>query len=353
MREKYYRGNSADRFSYRNKRSQDNRTFLLAGIAVLVCLSILAVSLILYTVIETKPSQTTQSSSADGLFSALTDNSSEAVSSVSAEATSSAPVSSAPVSSESASSEATSSKVVSSKPMSSQAVSSKAPVSSIVSQATSSKAPTTSTQNWTASGTVTQSKAVPMSYFDDAALIGDSRAVGLPLYTDLGAHITSFAVTSCTAKMVLEGTDKVAPIIKKIEAKPNQFKKVYIMLGLNEIGHTHSTIMNRYKTIIDRVRACQPNAIIYIQTVLPITKWVQQHHGYLKKDRIIAFNKELVKLAAEKKVHLLDPTSVFVGKDGYMVNAARASVGNETGEIHFNPTYTKKWLEYLRTHTVQ
>ncbi len=347
MRERYYK------LGQQNKdRKPSGRPAVLVGFAALVCVGILATSVMLYAFVGQGGPDTDGASSADTLLQNSVE--SESVSSVVSEAVSSAVVSSEAVSSAAVSSAAASSQAVSSAAFDN--LSSTARVSSVASIAkppTSSNAQSTAVNSGAFSAVVPESEKVPLSYFDDAALLGDSRAVGLPLYTELGNHITNYAVTSCTAKMVLEGTDKVQPIIKKIEANKGKFKKVYIMLGLNEIGHTHTTIMSRYATIIDRVRAAQPNAVIYIQTVLPITRYVQARHSYLKKDRIIAFNKKLAELAQQKRVYLIDPTSVFVDSEGYMVNAARASAGNETGEIHFNPTYTNKWLDYLRTHTVK
>ncbi len=343
MRERYYKLGQQKRTSNRSR-----RPVALTGFAALVCVGILATSVMLYAFVGQGGPDTDGASSVDTLLQTSSVES-ESVSFAASEVVSSQAVSSTAVSSVAASSQAASSAVLDN-------LSSTARVSSVISTAkpaTASKTQSTAVNSALFSSSVPESEKVPLSYFDDAALLGDSRAVGLPLYTELGNHITNYAVTSCTAKMVLEGTDKVQPIIKKIEANKGKFKKVYIMLGLNEIGHTHTTVMSRYGTIIDRVRAAQPDAVIYIQTVLPITRYVQAHHSYLKKNQIIAFNKKLAELAQQKKVYLIDPTSVFVDSEGYMVNAARASAGNETGEIHFNATYTNKWLDYLRTHTVK
>ena len=345
MRERYYKLGQQKRTSKRSR-----RPIVLTGFAAFVCVCILASSVLLYVFVGQGGPGTGGVSSANTLLQTSSVETELVSSSVSEVTVSSQAVSSQAVSSAAASSQATFSTTVQ-KPISSVArVSSTA---SIAESVTTSKTQSAVTDNAPFSSAVPESEKVPLSYFDDAALLGDSRAVGLPLYTELGNHITNYAVTSCTAKMVLEGTDRVQPIIKKIEANKGKFKKVYIMLGLNEIGHTHTTIMSRYSTIIDRIRASQPNAVIYIQTVLPITRYVQAHHSYLKKDQIVAFNKKLAQLAQQKKVYLIDPTPVFADAEGYMVNAARASAGNETGEIHFNATYTNKWLDYLRTHTVQ
>lgn len=368
MRENYYRSER------KKKQAEKNRLILLGVIAIMVCIGVMAAAIVMYGADE-QEAAAGELSSAGALLSASGAGSSEDTvlsETESSEEESSEAASSAPVSSEEASSEEKSSAPVSSAPAASAPVSS-APVSSVtVSSEAVSYVPVSSASSSSGAGStvyyeqmnnliaefdfskpVTESDAVPLTYFDDAVILGDSRADGLTIYTELKNHVTSYARVSCTAKMVLEGTDSVAPILPKIEKKAGEFKKVYIMLGLNEIGQNYDTIMDRYSTIIDRLKKSQPEAVIYLQTVLPITQYVQNNHDYLRKDKIVSFNNRLQRLAAEKEVYLIDPTPVFMGNNGYMTTDARASAGNETGEIHFNKTYTVKWLDYLRTHTVK
>ncbi len=356
MRDNYYK------FDQKKKKSQKNRTYLLTGIGFLVCVGIMATSAVMYSTVGQESDETGKVSSTDTLLSASSEEASSVAASseeISSVIPSSAPVSSEAVSSKTVSSESASSAAASSKPVSSKPVSSLPVLSATAENDSADKASSaTETPNYRVdqfdfSKPVTASEKVPLSYFNDAALIGDSRAEGLILYTDLKKHITSYAKTSCTSTMVLEGTGKVAAILPKIEAKKGQFKKVYIMIGLNEAHHSVSAVMKKYGTIIDRLKKSQPEAVIYLQTVLPITKFVENNHGYLNMKNIKTFNTNLQKLAVEKKVYLIDPTPMFAASNGYLLPAARASVGNVEGEYHFNREYTNKWLDYLRTHTVQ
>ena len=324
MKERYYR------IERKRRQAKNTRLLLLGGIAAVVCVGVLAAAIVMYSTVGQK--------APDGGLVGKNPSSGEG----------------APVSSQPSSSDAP---VSSEHPASSQPpVSSAVPVSSAASD---SSVNLQLVQNTMVSGfdfskPVAESAAVDLSFFDDAAIIGDSRAVGLVTNTQLKNHASSFAKVSCTALTVLDGTSETAPIIESLEKRSGEFKKVYIMLGINEIGYQdYGVVMTRYGTIIDRVKKCQPDADVYIQTVLPITKNTDQKHNYLRKSKIADFNARMQKLAAEKKAFLVDPTSVFAGSDGFMVEDAVTSKKNLDAEIHFNKTYCQKWLDYLTTHTVK
>lgn len=335
MKENYYR------IERKKRQDKNTRLWLLGGVAAVVCVGVLSAAAVMYGTIGQSHNSSTLVGKVSSTLSDLEVSSGEPASSE-APVSSAPPVSSAAVSS---SNPAASSQAASSVPATS---------SSAVSSATLVDDKNTMASGFDFSLPVGGSAAVDLSFFDDAAVIGDSRAVGLMNYTQLKNHATNYAKVSCVTNTVLNGSDSTAPVIESLEKRPGEFKKVYIMLGLNEIGYENYGVpMERYKTIIDRVRACQPDADIYLQTVLPITKYVEQHHGYLRKAKIADYNARLQAVATEKQVYLIDPSPVFAGEDGFMVEAAAASRNNNDGEIHFNKTYCQKWLEYLTTHTVK
>ena len=98
--------------------------------------------------------------------------------------------------------------------------------------------PATTTATFAGGTTAIGSGQVADSYFDDAAFIGDSRTQGLQLYTGL-PNATFYATqglmvdTFFSKKFVKAGGGKITIP----DAMKNQtFKKVYIMLGVNELG---------------------------------------------------------------------------------------------------------------------
>ena len=54
--------------------------------------------------------------------------------------------------------------------------------------------------------------------------------------------------------------------------KQAQFRKVYILLGGNEVRDVEkSRFIERYSSFLDDVRELQPDALIYVQSILPVT----------------------------------------------------------------------------------
>ena len=330
MKETYYR------LERKRKKKRNTRLILLSGIAVVVCIGVIAAAAVM-------------NSSFGGTVTGSV-SSSVTSSSIPSDVSS---MGSTVTSSQAAASAASSSQAASSRPSSSSGSASKSESSSQVVQDPQN----TVKEGYDYSKPVAESAAVDKSFFNNTAIIGDSRAVGMVQYTGL-SNAKSYAQVSCSAKMVLE-TPKIATadgktvtIMQAIQAEKNKYKRVYIMLGLNEIGYqNYAVLMDKYKQIIDGIRASQENVDIYLQAVLPITKEANQKHSYLRKEKIASFNQQLQKLAKEKKVFYVDPSSVMVGSDGFLLDEAAASKADMG--IHLNKTYCLKWLNYLKTHTVK
>lgn len=197
-----------------------------------------------------------------------------------------------------------------------------------------------------------ESEAVDNSYFSDAAFIGDSRTEGLMLYSGIGQvdkytsiGISIFKLESKKA-VTIDGVDYT--LVEALAQK--QYKKVYICLGVNELGYFNDQgFYDSYCKVIDDIRASQPNAVIYIQNLIPLNEDVIAARGgspYLTNEHLRVYNELIQKVAQEKQVVYLDLYSSFVGEDGQL--PADAS----TDGVHLSGSYYKAWLEYLKTHTV-
>ena len=121
--------------------------------------------------------------------------------------------------------------------------------------------------------------------------------------------------------------------------------KIYILMGPNSIGYNKETFVSKYGLIIDTVKQLHPNAIIYIQSMLPVTT----SNNYKLDNAVIdEYNLALLDLAEEKEVYYLDVNSALKGPDGALPTEASPADG-----MHFNATYYQKWFDYLKTHTVK
>lgn len=196
---------------------------------------------------------------------------------------------------------------------------------------------------------VPESDPVDKSFFADAVLIGDSRTEGLVLNTGL-SNAAAYAfkglmVDTAFTKPVVNLDGQKLTVMEALEQ--TDFSKVYIMLGINETGWAYSQVFARkYGELIDGVRAVNPEAVIYIQGLMPVSKQVSAGHSYLKNDRISEYNSLLRELAEEKQVYYIDTENAVAAGDGSLPEEA-ASDG-----IHLVKAYCEQWLEYLKTHTV-
>lgn len=199
------------------------------------------------------------------------------------------------------------------------------------------------------SSPVPQSAPVDDSYFSDAVFMGDSRTEGFALFSGLDT-MTTYASRGLNVSTVFTDAtiDLNGTMVTAIDALRNtSFSKLYIMFGLNEASWPYSEVfIDEYGDIIDEARAINPNAIIYIQSILPVTKSCSDSSESFNKTKIDSLNAMLQQLAAEKQVYYIDCEKALADSEGYLPEEA------STDGIHFGVPECEAWLEYLKTHTV-
>ena len=197
-----------------------------------------------------------------------------------------------------------------------------------------------------------ESEAVDNSYFEDAAFIGDSRTDGFLIYCGIGTgkNLTSngLSIFKLGTKKALTIDGQQYTLLEALALK--EHGKVYLSLGVNELGYYDDEgFYKAYCDAIDAIRACQPNAVIYIQGLIPLNEDKIAESGgasYLTNEHLLVYNDLMKKAAEEKQVVFLDLNPEFTGADGQL--PADASKDG----VHLRSDYCKAWLEYLKTHTV-
>lgn len=194
---------------------------------------------------------------------------------------------------------------------------------------------------------VPESTPVDKSYFHDAVFLGDSRTEDFILYAGL-ADTNAYAkmglnVRSVFTDPVIELNGETLTVMDAV-AK-TAFTKAYLMFGINELGWVYPEIfIQEYSKVIDRIREINPEAMIYVQPVLPVTK--NHKVGDENNERIAAFNALIRQMVVEKKVYFVNVSEAVVDKEGCLPDDA-ASDG-----VHLKKEYCKKWLQYLQTHVI-
>ena len=201
-----------------------------------------------------------------------------------------------------------------------------------------------------------QTPVVDMSYFSDALFIGDSRTEGLQLYSGIeGATffcykgITIFDVMQNNPKKLIKLNGTSYSIVDALTQESGKFAKVYISLGINELGYyDNQGFHDKFAALIDHIRTTQPNAIIYLQNQVPVnpTLCAKNWPSYVNNDKVAVYNEIFTQLAAEKEVVLLDVATALSTPEGILAQE------NTVDGVHFTKSWYKEWLSYLMCHTV-
>lgn len=189
-------------------------------------------------------------------------------------------------------------------------------------------------------------------YFADAVFIGDSRTVGMFEYGGLEEISTFYASSGLTIYKLLDAEIVKVPGQKKkitIEEalRENTFAKVYLMIGINEMGTgTLETFTERYAEVVARLQELQPDAVIYVQGIMKVSTERSSRGDYITNEGIEARNAELAKLADNEKIFYLDVNPLICDETGGLV-ASYTFDG-----VHLKAKYIQIWKEFLKTHAI-
>ena len=200
---------------------------------------------------------------------------------------------------------------------------------------------------------VPQSEPVEMDYFADALFIGDSRTDGLRIYSGIkGATFYCYKglnIFDMSKRQVVEMNGGKYTVTDALKKGP-QYQKIYISLGVNELGYPGTdSFYKSFKSFLEEVKAAQPNAIIYLQNLVPVNPDIcaqKNQPSYVNNQRVADFNAVFPQLAQECQVALVDVKTALSDENGIL--PADATVDG----VHFTKAWYQKWLEYLMCHTV-
>ncbi len=184
----------------------------------------------------------------------------------------------------------------------------------------------------------------------DALFIGDSRTVGIRDYSGLndpdyfctvGMSIYNYS----SDKVNVSGVGSVS--LDELLSK-KQYGKVYIMLGINEVGYHIPTTASRYSALVEKIKTAQPNALIFIQASLHVSKNFEtssKNYYDINNKRINELNSELAKLADYDRVFYLDANSIFDDNNGALASST-------TGDgVHLYAKYYPLWTDWIVRQT--
>lgn len=187
----------------------------------------------------------------------------------------------------------------------------------------------------------------PDGYFNDALFIGDSRTVGQACYSPI-AGATYFATVGLSTYKLDDAVSEV-PGTEGLNFSTvlsmKQYSKVYIMLGINELGNDFSYTMQNFRNLIARIQSAQPGAIIYLEANLHVSASRHYSDAVVNNTRINGFNAELAALADNQSIFYLDVNPVFDDAQGCLM-AEYTSDGTHPYAKHY-----ADWQAFLMQNT--
>lgn len=210
------------------------------------------------------------------------------------------------------------------------------------------KEPEDVTENTQAAVSSESMTTVDASYFDDALFIGDSRTVGLKEYGTLN-NATFFANTGLS---IYDATsdplevDGLGTLSLHDLLSSQHYGKIYLMLGINELGFNLDQTVNKYSELVGQLKALQPDAVIYLEANLHVTADRSASDSTFNNANIDQFNAQIASLVDHETVFYLDANELFDDETGNL------NPDYTNDDTHPLGKYYASWCDWLCQHAV-
>lgn len=192
---------------------------------------------------------------------------------------------------------------------------------------------------------------VKNDYFDDAVFIGDSRIVGMNDYSGL-TNATFFAKTGLTVYNLLDDEFVKDPksgknVSVSYMMQHNTYGKIYLMVGINELG-TGGTerFQNAYKEVLKKFRKWQPDAVIYVQSIMGVSPKKDKSDPVFNNTNIRDKNYAISKLTDGIHIFYLNIQEIYEDENHNLAQELTFD------DVHLYAQHYDKWVKYLKTHAV-
>jgi|GEM_PF-5408128 len=202
-------------------------------------------------------------------------------------------------------------------------------------------------------GAVPHSAPAADGYFSDALFIGDSGVLGIFQYGYLPqaqycAQTGIGVYTLNTADFEARGGTTL-PFDQALRYNGN-CTKIYIQLGMNDMGDTNAAFAAQYALMIARVRAIFPTQPIYVMALMPVSQEVNDTttgaNRAFTNAAINGYNQALLDLCLQTPgLHYLAVDEPFRDAQGNLQAGIFAGDGK-----HIRQVYYQWWIDYLYSH---
>lgn len=188
----------------------------------------------------------------------------------------------------------------------------------------------------------------PEDPFTNALFIGDSRTVGIAEYSGI-TEADFFAFTGMSVYTALKKESSVGSWKKGTlladALQSQQYDRVYLMLGVNELGYNFQKTVERYGELVQQIRDLQPDAYLILEASLHVTKKRSDTDSTFNNSNIDRMNQAQAAYADGEHIFFIDVNPVFDDETGAL------NQDYTFDNTHPYGKYYSKWADWLRENT--
>ena len=182
-----------------------------------------------------------------------------------------------------------------------------------------------------------------LEYFDNTLFIGDSRTAGLrqfgyfetaDFFATPGLSVYSLPQT----KVDVEGYEKIKLEELLVE---KEYDRIYVMLGMNELGYRFPQTVERYRDFIEDLQDQEPCAQLILCANLHVTSTRSNNDKFFNNANIDKMNEEIRILAEEKELIFLDINELFDNEAGELSKEVASDDSHVTVENYI------RWCDWI------
>jgi len=195
-----------------------------------------------------------------------------------------------------------------------------------------------------------QSTPVDDTYFADAVFIGDSRMEGFRNQSGItqGQFLTGVGmnVSNIFTQQYIHLYNEQITVYQALIN--TSYKKVYVMLGTNDLGEPDfNEFKENYRTCLREIKKLLPEGVLmYVINVAYVEEAKVEDSTYVNNQNIDTVNEKILELCEEEGYHYLNVNEVLSNGNHSLMEGATSD------GVHMYADYCKIWLDYLRNHYV-
>lgn len=201
-----------------------------------------------------------------------------------------------------------------------------------------------------------------VQFFSESAFIGDSvtlalrnycitnTVIGRPTFLCAGSYAVRHAIVDPDPgnQNIVSITYQNTAMRPEDALKASGVKRVFIMLGMNDIAFGVDYTMNNWKTLIKNIRSECPDIEIYIQSATPIHANNDKDGYKLNNANMDIYNQKLEVFCAENDCYFVSIAPLLKDENGDLANSY-CSDPNSQG-CHLTQAGVLVWIQALQDY---